>query len=173
MQLIPYERFTIKSTLSPERALQKLTNVVGPKPEFMQMRTDSKPYEGTITETQFSIRRTINYRNSFLPMIQGEIQPEMTGCSIKFTLSLHIIVLIFMDIWLGSIGIYFISLVGSFLSALMQDNSTFPSWQGIPFAGGMFILGYALMTIAFNFEAGKSKDFFLKLFQGHLSNDTV
>ncbi|MEG4945089.1 hypothetical protein QUA82_01955 [Microcoleus sp. F8-D3] len=106
----------------------------------------AKPYEGTVSGKKFKINRIIIGRNSFIPIIEGDIHPQKFGCYIKIRMSLHKIVLGFMILWLwttGSIGMFalFAWLVEPSVGAIF-----------LPILG-MFIFGWLLCLIPFKIEA--------------------
>ncbi len=148
--LIPFESLTITTSLTFSEVVNRLDEVVTP-PKFFRINIPfgappAKPYEGTISDNTFKISRIITGRNSFLPMIEGEIYSKPFGCSIKVRMSLHKIVLAFMILWLwttGSIGMF--SLFAWFVE---------PSVGAIfvPILG-MFFFGWFLCLIPFKIEA--------------------
>ena len=149
--LIPFDSLTITTSLTFSEVLQRLDEVVTP-PKFFRITLPfgpppAKPYEGTISGNTFKINRIIIIgRNSFFPIIKGDIHSQPFGCSIKIRMSLHKIVLAFMILWLwttGSIGMF----------------SLF-AWYVEPSVGAiflpilaMFIFGWLLWLIPFKIEA--------------------
>lgn len=154
--LIPFESLIITTSLTFSEVLQRLDEVVtlpklfritlpfGPPPV--------KPYEGTISGNTFKISRIITGRNSFLPIIKGEIHSQPFGCSIKIRMSLHTIVIAFMILWLwttGSIGLFS-------LCAWFVEPSVGPIFVPIL---GMFLFGWLLCLIPFKVEAKAATKF--------------
>lgn len=163
MKIFPYERLKITTKLSPDEAINRLVNVIELQPYLRWFATDHKPYEGKVEGHQFQISRVINYRNSFLPMIHGEVLPEMRGSSIRITMRSHGLVIVFMIFWLGAVGFFFLAMLSTFISAAMQGTIGNPSVLLAP--AGMFAFGYLLMLGGFKFESIKSKKFFCDLFE--------
>jgi hypothetical protein len=161
MLFLPFESLTIKTNLNPDQVRERLSNVIEPPKRFRSSgifsKRSSKPYEGTISGNRFRINKIINYQNSFLPIIEGEICPETMGCRIKIKMNMHIAVILFMLFWIGNL----LPVSLGFLLAMLTDAS-----MGI--AGlaplGMCIFGYLLCTIAFQAEAQNSKYFLENLF---------
>lgn len=163
MKFFPFERLKITTKLSTDEAIRRVVNVTEPQRYFRWFATDHKPYEGKVEGYQFQISRVINYRNSFLPMIHGEILPEMRGSSIRITMRPHGLVIAFMIFWLGGVGFFFLMMLSTFVSAAMQGTRGNPSALLIP--AGMFAFGYLLIMGGFKFESAKSKKFFCELFE--------
>ncbi len=165
MMLIPYERLTIKTTLRAGDALQRLEDSVEPRRYFRWWGSGHKPYEGKVEGDRFTIARIIHYRNSFLPIIKGEIQSELGGCSIHITMYPHILVIAFMVLWLGGVGFAFLSFLGYFISSVQTSGQQPFSPAGLLLPAGMLAFGYVLFWGSFKFESVKSKAFFRELFQ--------
>jgi hypothetical protein len=148
--LIPFESLTITTSLTFSEVLQRLDEVVTP-PKFFRITLPfgappPKPYEGTISGNTFKISRIITGRNSFLPIIEGDIHSQPFGCSIKIRLTLHKIVIAFMILWLwttGSIGMFA-------LFAWFVEPSVGPIFLPIL---GMFFFAWLLCLIPFKIEA--------------------
>ena len=158
MKFLPYERVKIITALSRDEVLKRLDNSIEPKRYFRQFRPGTKPYQGSLEGSHFEVSRIIGYRNSFLPMIKGDVQTEISGCSVHITMHPNIFVTAFMVVWLGGVGFFFLAFLYSLLSA-----STDPSILFIP--AGMFVFGYGLLLGGFKFESTKSKKFFRDLFE--------
>jgi hypothetical protein len=159
--LLPFERLTIPTTLTFSEVLERLDEVVEPPKMFrmnLLFRRPEKPYEGTISGNTFKISRIIRGRNSFLPVIEGEIHPESLGCSIEIKMSLYKVVLIFMIYWLWTTGSFWILA----LLAWFVDRSV-----GLIFLVplGMFIFGWLLCLIPFKIEAKMTAKFLFNLFR--------
>jgi hypothetical protein len=158
MSILPYERLTIETTLTVEDAQRRLAEAVEPrKYARWTFQTGSKPFEGSITGEQFQISRVISYRNSFLPQISGRIRQGPQGATIEATLALHVVVMIFMAVWLLGVGCAGLVAVSSVFSA-----SRFEPMGLIPI--GMFVFGVLLCTLGFKFEAEKAKSQLRQLF---------
>jgi hypothetical protein len=158
--LLPFETLTIVTNLTFSEVLQKLDAIVEPPKTWrmaLRFQKYHKPYGGTITGNTFKLRRNINYRNSFLPIITGEIHPQPSGCYLKINMNLHRAVLAFMIFWLwtpGSIGVLA-------LLAWSIDRSVGPIF--LPLLG-MCIFGWFLCLFGFKIESQKSVKFFSNLF---------
>ncbi len=165
IMIIPHEKLTINTSLHTTEALQKLQAVIEPKRTIRWGYSKHKPYEGVIEGLHFTVSRILGYRNSFLPIIQGEIKPELNGCSIHISMSLHSWVKVFMVVWLGFVFLACLLSLSLFFGFATQYGGQTPNPPVlilIPF--GMFVLGYGLMVGGFKYEVAKSKVFFSDLF---------
>lgn len=158
MKFLPYERLKIITSLSVDEVLKRLNNSIEPKRYFRLLGSGTKPYQGSVEGSHFEVSRIIGYRNSFLPMIKGDLQSEISGCSVYITMHPKIFVTAFMIVWLGGVGFFFLTFLYS-----LASSSTDPSIVLIP--GGMFVFGYGLFLGGFKFESIKSRKFFRELFE--------
>jgi hypothetical protein len=169
MKFLPYERLTIYSQLTPESAIQKLIDIVETSQNKKFRGSMIKSYRGEITGYKFKICRIINYRNSFLPVINGEIEPAKDGCCIHIKMQPNIIVIIFMVVWSSPfVSSLLMGFVMTLLPLLFPKLVTVVSGS-IPLYAilvpvGFLIFGYCLVTIGFKIESIKSKTFFKELF---------
>lgn len=168
---LPFDRYTLVTALKVEEVMRRLEANVAPKPKTSllvvqrygqkQSPTD-KPYTGTVIGQHFEIWRVINYKNSFLPMVKGEVSHFLGETEIKVKSSPHIAVLIFSACWMsmvfiGCLGVTFVFIKDGFEPPLL-----------IPFA--MLIFGSLLFTIPYKLEAKKTKQFLLELLESEEKN---
>jgi len=154
------ERFTINSLLNSELVRRKLLEVVEPPQRVTWgFRRADKPYEGEIRDYTFKIRRIINYRNSFLPVIKGRIYAEGMGSKIEIEMKLEPLVFLFMLFWLGIVGnICIVSLTS------MIYERKFSLDLMVPF--GMFTCALLMTFIGFKSETKIAKQFLIDLLTG-------
>lgn len=165
VRFVPYRKFVLRSPLSPATAMQALAKEVEPR-RWLRLSLGSSLFLGTVGDTSFDIERAIQYRNSFLPQIQGAVCAEAAGCSISITLKLHPFVLAFSAVWLslvGTIGLAF------GLSALAERH--FDKAGLIPV--GMFLFFVLMATASFGFEARKAEKLLLEIFAATRQDDTA
>lgn len=136
--------------------------MIEPKRFFRDLSSAHKPYEGTIKGNCFAVSRIIDYRNSFKPLIHGEIQAEIDGCSLHITMSPHPSVLIFMMVWFSGVLFGLVGFIVTLFAPRMHTQNP-PVLILIPL--GMLVFGYGLSVGRFKFEAVKSVAFFRRLFQ--------
>jgi len=65
-----------------------------------------RPFEGEVREDGFTISRVINYRNSFLPVIEGKVVAKGDGSELHVELRPARAVRLFLSIWLGFLGVF-------------------------------------------------------------------
>ena len=166
MNLLPFESITYRTHLAPEYVLELIKRAIEPKKTFRIISifgSDKyKDYEGKIDENgDFEISRIISYRNSFLPVIKGKIEQDISGSTITVKMRLHLVVMFFMMFWCGAVGI------GFMVAMVFQSlGNEIQALNFIPLA--MFFFGYGLTMGGFKYESNKSKKFLAKLFDTEL-----
>jgi hypothetical protein len=148
---LPYERFAIETTLSPEEVAQRLRDVTEPG-RLLRIRSErSKEFRGSVNDREFTITRIIRYRNSFLPAVRGRIEPAQDGTCVEVSMRLHGFVLAFMGLWFGLVTVIFVG----FIAAVAITQKFTPA----VFAPlGFYAFGYALATGAFKVESGRTRE---------------
>jgi len=147
---MPLYSFHLSVPAQPEVVAERIRRVVAPAPTFwgtltsswQRPRGPSAPFLGSVDNLTFQIRRNIQYRNSFLPMIRGKINSTPTGSSVNVFMYMHPFSLIFMLIWFG-----FLVLFESRVADMNIARSFIPI--------GMAVFGLALSLGGFFFEALK------------------
>jgi len=165
MKILPSEQLTFRTNLSKTEIIQKISENVAlvPKQVFGLRKKDfSKVFEGTIEKDGFKISRTINYRNSFLPLIHGQIAEKNTHSEVKVQMTLQPFVKIFISFWLGAVALGLLAI----LIASVSENKFEPAFA-IPLL--MLAGGFALTHLAFRYEYKKSRLELKKLFGAAIS----
>ncbi|QKQ75008.1 hypothetical protein [Nostoc sp. TCL240-02] len=98
MKLLPHDSFTISTPDALPVVMQRLNAKVEPQKAF-RFSNNHAPYQGTISEESFQIRRVIHYRNSFLPLIRGRFEVESQQTVIHVQMSIHSFVMVFLGFW--------------------------------------------------------------------------
>ncbi len=160
---MPIYRFHIDVDVPPHMVAQRLKAIVHKGPTFWEsLRTGwwwrlryrtGPPFIGTVQDDSFRVRRDIQGRNSFLPLVCGRFVSTPTGTSVSVTMFLHPLVALFMVIWLGVVG----------RGALVDRSAPHA------FLWGMFIFGVALTAGGFIPEAIKAR----RLISETLRNATI
>lgn len=150
-KILPFEKLVYHSTLTKEELLAHLQNEIEAEKSFgfgAINHSYSKPYIGKIYNNTFEIKRAINYRNSFLPKINGEIQNDINGSKISVKMNLVEFVKIFMIIWLGGV---LIGCLATSYSIIFKNglNSEGGLFMFIPF----FMLIVGIVMVSFGFKA--------------------
>ncbi len=157
-KILPYDRYVLNTQLSVEDVMNKINGIIEPYNVFR--RSSGKQYMGTVTGYSFKIRRAINYRNSFLPMIKGTISANAGQTEVAIRMRPSIFSLIFMCIWLGLVGVICIGIV----NLCLWHRHLFSAPMLIPF--GMFAFGYCLVMIPYKIESRISGKFLAELLEG-------
>ena len=94
-------RFRIETKKTKEEVIQILRDNTSPKRISMfSSSSGGKYFWGTISEDSFKIRRIIWYRNSFQPIIRGNIVELTSGTRVETTMRPHWFVIAFTTILL-------------------------------------------------------------------------
>ncbi|UAY50817.1 hypothetical protein [Ferruginibacter albus] len=167
MKFLPFENYTITTTLSQQEILKRIADNIEPKRSYRFTFFRPKAnvaYEGKIVQNTFSINRIIYYRNSFIPLIKGNVTAFSDHTEVHIKMQLRYFTLLFVAIWLGFTGMICSSII-SFIS--MDTYAIFkgkiPSILILPF--GMFILGYLITILNFTIESKRSKKFLARLLE--------
>jgi hypothetical protein len=157
---LPFENNVLTTQLSTLEVLKRIQGNMEPESTklFAFNRKFAKPYSGNVEGLTFTLRRNINYRNSFLPVIDGRIETIPGKTQVKITMRLDLFVAFFVSLWLGIMGYLCISLIISGGSERSSSNPLHFFAPGlVPF--GMFAFGYLLTTLSFKSESKKSLQF--------------
>ena len=163
MLLIPRLKISYEVIDHSDIVAKKLSENIQPQKLLLFSYPDcSKKFVGSIKGNSFKMYRAIRYRNSFLPQIEGKFEQIGNSTQIMIKMSLHPVVAVFMTFWLG----FFVVISGIMVIAWIAASDSFyvHPVKAISSSIGMFILGYNLMIIPFNIEAGKAKLELDKLF---------
>lgn len=101
MKFLPTENITYKTRLKEDEIIRRLSDCIEPEKTFrfgIFSSGSTKSYEGKINGQTFNIKRIISYRNSFLPRINGVIERDFDGLTIKVKMRLHTFVIVFLCI---------------------------------------------------------------------------
>lgn len=154
-KILPFEKLIYSSKLTKEELLTHLENEIEAEKSFgfgAHNYSYSKPYIGKIYNNTFEIKRVINYRNSFLPKINGEIQNDINGSKINIKMDLSEIVKVFMILWLGGV---LLGCIATAYNIIFNDglNSEGRFFMLIPF----FMLIFGVVMVSFGFKAESKK----------------
>jgi hypothetical protein len=163
MAFVPYENIIFESDLSYDEIIKRIENIIEPKRSLFSRlfkKNNEKTYEGELFENVFKINRIILYRNSFIPIIYGTIISDCNKTIINIKMKLHIIVKIFMSIWLSFFVLESFTDIKKFISDM--ELNVLPL---MPIT--MILFGYILMTGIFKSESRKSKIYLEELFEAN------
>ncbi|HYV95199.1 MAG TPA: hypothetical protein VE978_25720 [Chitinophagales bacterium] len=167
MKVLPFENYKLISPLSEDEVIKRLAQIIEPKETFNHFfwtKNSSKPYEGKLKDGYFKIRRIIDYRNSFLPMIMGHVSQTQAYTEIRIRMRPAKAVIIFMIFWMGVVLsvciVVLLALIAQYRQVLKEG---FSFGALIPFI--MVVFGCLLFTIPFKYESKKSKQYFKTLLE--------
>lgn len=148
MAFIPYQTVTLESPLPPDEFAKRLALLVEP-PKMLRWPWDPSAcsFEGRIEGRRFKVRRLIKFqRNSFLPIIVGDIAPSHQGSTVRLVLRLHRFVAAFMVLWIGGV------LFGG-TSTVVNRGVAGPE---VLFFLGFAALGYLICVVPFRIEVKRA-----------------
>lgn len=143
---MPFYSFNLDVDMPPQAVAERLKSIVGQTPGLLESmawrrRDPGGPaFIGTVSDSSFRMRRDIQYRNSFLPLIRGRFGAIGTGTWVSVTMFIHPLVALFIVFCLGVA-----------LSVALSDQAG--SWMG----WGFFAFGIALTAAGFFPEAMKAR----------------
>ncbi|MDE1151440.1 MAG: hypothetical protein PW788_02790 [Micavibrio sp.] len=170
-------KLVLVTQLSPAAAEAALVAAIKPQMSWrenlnpMKWMRDGK-FMGSCADGKFSLRRDINYRNSFLPFITGTITADEAGAGtrVNVRMKMHTFVLLFMVVWLCGVamacGVFSLSAVTG--HPPMHQTGAFP-FTLVPF--GMLAFGLALPAFCFIPEANKAEKFLKETLQADTQPD--
>lgn len=163
MKFLPIEHLVYTTQLSIAEVRETLLDSVEPIKKFRMKGLfkirGHKPYEGKIDENTFFMRRIIQYKNAFLPQINGEIHENHSKTTtIHINMKPHNVVLIFAGILSGLVGVVFLVFLGVLIFTLSFDVMVL-----IPL--GMVLFIYVLTMGGFTYESRIAKKHFSKIFE--------
>lgn len=169
-KFIPYEKLTL---ICPYRSTEVLDIIADNtemdrslKRQFLErikMRSDYM-FEGKITDKGFEISRIIFYRNSFLPVMIGEVRDQSFGSEIDLTLRMNWLVIVFGILWMGIVSVICISIL-----IFTVFSGEVESMLMMPF--GMWLFGAVLFLGGFKFESVRSRKRLMDLLNAEEKSD--
>ncbi|MCA9927988.1 MAG: hypothetical protein KC419_05910 [Anaerolineales bacterium] len=160
MLLIPYTQFTLNVYRPAADVEAELAARVKPRSLIRARWVFSKidptvPFEGTVENGRFNINRIINYKNSFLPIMTGEMKDELDVTRVQVAMRLHYFVLIFLILWV-------LIFAGVFGVGSVQAGENFIKF---PVSAIMLVAIYVFTMIFFNMEANNARRFLEETWQ--------
>jgi len=149
MNLFPAEKITYRTYLSKDEVLKRIYN--NPQYKSIGNRTSANT---------FQIQREIKYRNSFLPVIKGEVIEENDSTIVKVSMKPHIIILLLFAAISG-----FVLLLCIVALIWIIDNG-FTLYSLAPF--GFLLFDILLYYAAFKPESIKSKKDLLNILEAEI-----
>jgi len=168
MNLLPYDKFCITTSLKPAEVQNHLQAEVSPEQRWglIKFQNPANTYfTGVAANGNFKFMRVITNRNSFLPVITGHTESWINGSRVFVKMRPQLFVAAFMCIWLGGVGV-----AGIVMLTKGVINNKFSPILFLPF--GMFAFGYAMLKGFYSYERNKARDILLYLLNGQI-DETV
>ncbi|MCT7990980.1 hypothetical protein [Laspinema olomoucense] len=155
--MLTYQKFTIQSPLKPYQVREKLMGIVDTDYQIGE-KSITPLYRGKIHQDSFQISKIIyhlssdRYRESFFPVLDGQIREHNSGSQIDIQIKIHPGVMIFLGIWLITAG------RATWVSLMMLKS---PSFAVFLSSIAIFLAGLAIPMITFIVMAHHSKKFLI------------
>ena len=149
MRLLPHLECEIRSDRSAEEIHRILESVTDSRK--ITFSTDAE-FVGEIEPFAFQIVPTLRYqyyRNSFLPVIRGNVKEWENGTIVDIKMRMNLLVCVFLSVWFGMLFLF--SLIGILVIITGVEESTI-----FLFSFGMIMLGQLLVRRAFGGPAKKA-----------------
>jgi hypothetical protein len=156
VKLFPYEQLTLRASNPPEEVAARLAKMVAVKQGLW--RRPPEPLCGSIRGRHFKVVRILTAaRNSWQPVVIGEIAPTLEGTEVWVRMRLQRVVAALTALWFGGLLCAATLLAwGGFRGGFRPATRNGPAF-GLAFAVGMILLGYLLVSVAFWTEAKKAR----------------
>ena len=153
MKLVPYDSFQLVVGEPLSLVQERLAAHVEPRNFWNFFGSSGDSFVGKVEGNSFKICRDISYRNSFLPIMCGTLEPHPSGTKISVRMRLHLLVMAFLIFWIWQA----IKLALPFTAVAFWAEIG----QAAVMVGAALLMTYA----GFWFEAGKSKKAFLEIYE--------
>lgn len=154
MRFIPKMEFNIQTSQSKDYVLRKLKVNTHPDqkiPRYCLPRY-SEPFYGQVGCNNFLVCPVTQYsRNSFLPVINGEVFDNDDGAVVHVCMKMYNLVQAFWITWLSLALVFFVSIFVTFIA----NNQQFQIGVFVPLF--LFGYGYCLGYFAFRFNARSAR----------------
>lgn len=150
-------KFTIETYKSKEKVIQILRENTLENYDAEKTSDDptsDKFFKGEVTQDSFKISRRITSRNSFLPIITGEIIGNSTCTMVKIKMGLLYYVKIFMIVWFSFV--VFHGFLARNLGGTFEETDNYPLYLPI-FNIFMLFAGALGISWSYGHECKKAK----------------
>ncbi len=163
--VLPFDKLVIESDLDIVEASATLYDKVDFRSSFeliFKSKVNGKEFQGKVNNYRFNIKRIINYKNSFLPVISGKIEKRtypIKGSQISVMMRMNWLVMIFSLFWIGTLFLFICNqIVNLIYGEEINKASLIPMF--------MFFLGFLLINGGFSHEASKARKLLINIFEG-------
>lgn len=149
MSLIPYDQLIVDTPLNLEEAKSRLSQALA--------RSGSGGFNGSLSGSEFKIRRNISYANASLPILNGRFREVQNGTRVDVKMSLHRGTFAFVILWcLFAVCVIAVSLV--------RWINTSADKEGLVFGAVMLPFMYLVIMAWWIPEAAKARIFIKQTF---------
>jgi hypothetical protein len=137
VKILPYVRLTFRTPSAPDVVCARIADLIAPG--WFYLTRPLQPFRGRIRGRQFKVVRILGmHRNSFQPVVIGDIEPGVFGGSeVRVRMRLVLPVAAFSVFWFS--GLLFGAVV--FLAQSIARRSSDPSTQsGFGILGGLAMM---------------------------------
>ncbi len=158
MKLIPFEIFTIETSLTRDQVKERLNERIGKRKANNFERTDQNYFFGASTGDKFEIQPILhNKRNAWKPFLFGKINETRTGTIVRVTMRPNLLILTLTVIF-GLTGYLTTDMVIKIESKDLEIGLNFIS----P------LIAYVICTTAFHSDTDTCKDHLIEITEGEL-----
>ena len=115
----------------------------------------SKQVVGHVTQGFLSLRRRINYRNSFQLFLPANLIAQAKGTSLRGSFGMHPVAAAFMCVWLGGVSLFlFVGIVMTLQNLVAEQGKVDVSLIFILVPGVMLLFGFGLVSFGKELSRG-------------------
>jgi hypothetical protein len=158
MKLIPFEIFTIETTLTKDQVKERLKKRIGKNKANNFERTDQNLFFGTLKDDKFEIHPILdNKSNSWKPFLFGNINESRSGTIVRVIMRPNAVVLMMTAIF---------ALTGYLTTDMVLKIESKDLEIGLSFMSPL--IAYVICTAAFHSDTDMCKDHLVEITKGEL-----
>jgi len=158
MKLLPFDKFTIETSLTKTQVKTELQKRIGKSKANNFDRIDQNYFFGTLTGDEFKIHPILyNKRNAWKPYLFGKVDESRTRTTVKVTMRPNSIVLFFTFIF---------ALFGFLTTDMILKIESMNLELGLNFLSPL--IAYIFCMTAFYSDTDLCKDYLIEITEGEL-----
>jgi hypothetical protein len=167
MHLLPYERLVLRVASPPEAVTAKLTSLVSRR--RFTLVPPPEPFRGWIKGRRFKLVRVrgaflgLEMRNSWRPIVLGELAPVPEGTEIRVRMRLSIPVGVFSAAWFTALLVVFTMVLAAGLKEGFGPRVTdagqhmMSAGLAVGILGAMMLAAFGLVSVSFRSEVRRAR----------------
>jgi hypothetical protein len=162
VRFLPFERLTLRSDSPPDVVEARLTRMVATA--WFSVTAPPEPFRGSVRGRHFKFVRVLGTflglptRNSWQPVIVGDIVPVSGGTEVRVRMRLQAFVGGFTAFWFGALLFGGAMLLrAALLEGFGPSGRARGAGVGLAVVGAMLLAGYALVSVSFWTEVRKAR----------------